>query len=368
MAAPTESASLFNDDFDIDIDDIAVIEADERRAEILPPPAPNPRPNRDRPVDSPRFEKPQTLQSAQVSRSESDLLFDEIDDVIFDEDASFDFGPIAQKCSDEFAAPSSRSSVEGPAGTNARSRSPVTSREIKPAASSSDPAAFPFQRPFQTKADPCPTKKLSDLKIEAENRPHANRSPEILPTKTIEATATKRSSSAISPPAVNSPASKMHCPQTSNVKKTPANNRKITDWITKSAESSNPSRSSPPTDSISDLLAIKLDGNSVVHKTIKGKVTKFDNLSKNDRQWQLNATITDATGSIDTVFSSEASFPTHFNFPKSIKTIKFTFIINFPFFISPDSRIDVGLQRRRIFGEKKIEKNGSQRGGVFATG
>ncbi|XP_043278609.1 recQ-mediated genome instability protein 1-like isoform X2 [Venturia canescens] len=309
-----EHTALLNDDFDIDIDDIAIIEADECRVENHALPPADPQQNKHGP-GSMRFEKPPVLQSAPVSRTESDLLFDEIDDVIFDEDANFSLDPIPQKYGSSVTASSSnfstKQSKEVDSDLTAKPKKiEATSRNELVPTTNKNLAQVKPSSTIDTKTDDCPTKRLSGLKINIENQSISTSSTgqfdsiDTLPMKPTETTANKRTSSVLSPPMVDTPAEKMRCPQTT---KNSGNNKKITDWITQGVESSTQSQSTAnnTANSIASVLATKVMDNDVVHKIIKGKVTKRGSLSKNGLFWQWNATITDSTGSIDTTFSSE---------------------------------------------------------------
>ena len=119
-------------------------------------------------------------------------------------------------------------------------------------------------------------------------------------------TGNKRAATVLSSPMLHQRAEKVRCTQ--ETPKTVRTNRKITDFLKKDHPSESPSVSAPSTpkicDYISDVLAVRLNDNAL-YKTVRGKVTDFDKLSKNGQCWELNAKITDGTASMDVAFSSE---------------------------------------------------------------
>ncbi|XP_012250864.2 recQ-mediated genome instability protein 1-like [Athalia rosae] len=106
----------------------------------------------------------------------------------------------------------------------------------------------------------------------------------------------KRSADVFSPPSCSP---KLKCLDTTALSK---GYRKMTDFVKKMP----PKEEMPPKicDFICDIISEPVKG--IGHfRTVRGRVTKHGSLNKKDKSWDLKATITDYTASLDITFSSE---------------------------------------------------------------
>lgn len=373
VPAGAQEGELFDDDFDIDMVDEALLEVENMN--LAPPESSRQRSNNavsvrvpeepaNRRTDAPR-EVERTPLAPLNQKTESDMLFDMIDDEIFETVPDNLTKPASDTCSSSKVPkrflPRGTSSVgdrqdnsslvtnqprtsssdcdrqdssslitnKPRTSSSAYSRQEnlslvtnesktLSSRGIKkPSWSVENPSLATYMELCEeTSVDANPTFGRSNDKLtsSADNgnhetlpikQPNSYANAKLLnrtEVKDMTQTGNKRAASVLTSPMPNQPAEKVRCTQmTPKLVKV---NRKITEFIKKDDPSEVAASNTEKCECICDLLSA-VNTNTAQCKTVKASVTNMDRLSRNGQRWELTATITDRTGSIDVAVSSE---------------------------------------------------------------